>query len=149
MNFYCICCHTRGHPKPARNPRVRVRVQKCTRGSTCRRVFPNSAGLTAGRFLPNPHPHPRVPSLVLGHHASAHACRPCPLPAARAHHAPSSIAVVVVVLLAPVQSRPCARARKPLNQAEVASHARIGQVQKRGRGVSERALNVTTTRCFL
>ena len=40
-----------------------VRVQKCTRGSACGRVFPNPAGLLAGLFSRNQHPHPRVPSL--------------------------------------------------------------------------------------
>ena len=44
----------------------RVRVQKCTRGSTCGRILPSPAGLPAGGFLPNPHPHPRVPSLSVG-----------------------------------------------------------------------------------
>jgi len=67
VHFYYIFCHTRGHPKPARNPRVRVRVQKCTRGSTCGRVFSNPAGLPTGGFSSNPHPHPRVPSLVVMH----------------------------------------------------------------------------------
>ena len=50
-------------PNPPETRRVRLRVQKCTRGSTCGRVFPSPAGLTAGGFLSNPHPHPRVPSL--------------------------------------------------------------------------------------
>ena len=65
MHFYYIFCHTRGHPKTARNPRVRVRVQKCTRGSTCGRVFSNPADLPTGGFSSNPHPHPRVPSLAM------------------------------------------------------------------------------------
>src|SRR6185312_8744131 len=51
-------------PAGARDPpetrRVRVRVQKSTRGSCRERVFPCSV---VG-FLPNPHPHPRVPSLA-------------------------------------------------------------------------------------
>ena len=65
MHFYYICCHTRGHPKPARNPRVRMWVQKCTRGSTSGWVFSNPVDLTAGGFSPNPHPRMRVPSLRL------------------------------------------------------------------------------------
>ena len=49
-------------------------MQKCTRGSGCGRVFSNSAGLPAGGFSPNPHPHPRVPSLRMVH-ARAHHSR--------------------------------------------------------------------------
>ena len=64
MYFYYIYCHTRGHLKPARN--LWVRVKKCTRRSDCGRVSPNPAGLPAGGFSPNPHPHPRVPSLPMG-----------------------------------------------------------------------------------
>ena len=40
MHFHYICYHTRMHPKPARNPRVRV--QKCTRGFACVGFFPTS-----------------------------------------------------------------------------------------------------------
>jgi len=61
VHFYYSCCQTREHPKPngcrcgCRNAPVGLPADgfSPTRGFACR------------RFLPNPHPHPRVPSLIV------------------------------------------------------------------------------------
>ena len=57
-------------PVGARNPLVQVRVQKCTRGSACERVFPNPADLPTGGFSPNPHPSLVVSAVSKGQSGS-------------------------------------------------------------------------------
>ena len=56
MHFYCICCHTRGHPKPAgagagaeMHPRVYSQVSFFqSRGFACGRIFAKPAPAPAG-----------------------------------------------------------------------------------------------------
>ena len=48
--FIVYLAKSAGTRNPPETRRVRVRVQKCTRGSTCGRVLPSPAGLPAGGF---------------------------------------------------------------------------------------------------
>ena len=57
MNLYIFIISV-VRPAGTRNPRVRVRVQKCTRGFARGRVFFQSRGFACGRVFAKPAPTP-------------------------------------------------------------------------------------------